>query len=181
MSHVPLLASPVYEARTEDESRSIVVTAVGGDAATVEDALGRTRDLLAAFDPDLPSSDLFRANAQPGRPTRCSLETALLASVLSLAGADIDARLNGPVIVVRGGRRIDPGRIAVALVIDMVVHDLEDAGVAAAAVRVGTDMRVSGSAPYSDGWSADVGDDTWVRDRPILTYPDDVLHSLLPA
>lgn len=178
MTHSVLVAAPVFSALSERRGTTLAVTVVGTDAATVEDALARLDELLTAFDPRIRSGELARANARTGRLVDCSLETALLASVVQLAGEAVEVRLDRPAIRVAPGARIEPGRLGVALAIDMVVHDLEQLGAAAAAVRAGSDVRVTGTAPYAGGWRQPDGVG-FLRDRSIVTYPSGVLRDLL--
>lgn len=180
MTDQTLVAAPVFSARSERAGMPLAVMVVGTDAATVEDALERLKQLLTAFDPTVASGELARANARAGQLTNSSLETALLASVVQLADNPVDVRLDRPAIRVTSGTRLDPGRIGVALALDMVVHDLEQLGAAAAAVRAGVDMRVTGAAPYANGWQQPDGV-RWLRDRSIVTYPSNVLRELLQA
>jgi thiamine biosynthesis lipoprotein ApbE len=151
------IASPVYETEVMHPAGQICITVLGGDAATVEDATARLVELLDRFDPTVPGSDLARVNSAAGEAVACSLETALLVSILddvSPDGAVID--LNRPAVRVPPDRPLHPGRIAIGLAIDMVAHDLEDAGVIGAMVCVGDDARVVGASPYRDGWTVNL-------------------------
>ena len=151
------IASPVYESETEHAAGRVCVTVLGGDAALVEDAMSRLTDLLDRFDPDKFGSDLERANRAAGEPVSCSLETALLVSILedvSPCGSAVD--LDRASVTVPRDRRLDPGRIAIGLAMDMVAHDLEDAGVIGAMICVADDARVVGASPYRAGWTVDL-------------------------
>jgi thiamine biosynthesis lipoprotein ApbE len=151
------IASPVYETETDRRGDTVCITVFGDDPALAEDAMARLLELLDRFDASDANSEIGRANAAAGAKTGCSLETALLVTMLEeLSGSAAHVELDPPSVRVAPGRRIAPGRIAVGLAMDMVVHDLEEAGAMGAMVRVADDARVVGASPYREGWTIEL-------------------------
>jgi thiamine biosynthesis lipoprotein ApbE len=100
------------------------------------------------------TAGMYRAalDARPGAPTRSA--ASAVPGPRRPPDYVVDVR-HGRVGVAPGGR-FSPGHLARGLALDLLVEDLLQRGATAACAVLGGDVRMAGTAPWPQGWSAAV-------------------------
>jgi thiamine biosynthesis lipoprotein len=124
----------------------------------------------------LPESELGRMNTAEGRPVRVSTDTARIvqraAEAWEVTGGLFDPTLRqampapgcagieveGDVVALPAGLRLDLGGIGKGYAADQVAYELRKNGATGACVNLGGYVRVSGPYSGDTGWAVDIDD-----------------------